>query len=268
MNTNKVIFGQYIDKNSIIHSLDPRIKLMGTLFFAIGVLSINNVLGYLYYAVLLACLIILSKISFYDIFKSYRGVLFVLFFSFVYHVFFVSGEDILFRIGPLCIYKIGVLSGIIMIIKIIMLITMATILTHTTKPLDIALGIEVILNPLKRIGCPVQDFSLMICMTLRFIPTLLNEVNSIRQAQLARNVDIVKGNIIERIYNYSRILIPLLLICIQKCENLSLAIEARAYKCGIERVSYKKLQLKKTDYVSIVLVMICFILLMIIYNIG
>jgi len=124
------------------------------------------------------------------------------------------------------------------------------LLTLTTKPLDIALGLETLLSPLKKIGLPIQDFSLMISITLRFIPTILQEANTIKMAQQARGESFEDKNPFKKLYQYSLILLPLLVSVIQKVENLTLAMEARAFHCGLERTNFHKLDFTKRDYLA------------------
>lgn len=137
-----------------------------------------------------------------------------------------------------------------MIFRIIFLLIFSSLLTLTTKPLDIALGLETLLSPLKKIGLPIQDFSLMISITLRFIPTILQEANTIKMAQQTRGESFEGKNPFKKLYQYSSILLPLLVSVIQKVENLTLAMEARAFHCGLERTNFYQLKFQKRDYLA------------------
>lgn len=259
-----LLLGQYINKKTFLHNLDPRTKLLSTFGLMIGLLFIDTIWGYIFACVVVTLLIIISKISILEIIKSFKNIIYILLFSCIFHVFFTSGENIVLKIGNIYIYDSGIYSAIEMIIKIILLLAVTTLLTLTTKPFEISLGLETLLSPLKKIKMPIQEFSLMVSITLRFIPTILNEVNTIIQAQRARGAEFEERNIFKRIYNYSLIIVPLLVSTLNRCDNLTLAIEARAYNCGIDRVNFRKLKYNLTDYfylISLMVIVVIFVLL-------
>lgn len=240
-----IVLGEYIKKESILHQLDPRTKIIGSFLLILSFLFVNTFIGYIITGILALMLIFFSKIPLKEFLKSLKYLLYILIFSSIFHILFNQDGELLFQLGKFSIYDSGVFSALKMIFRIIFLLIFSSLLTLTTKPLDIALGLETLLNPLKRIGLPIQDFSLMISITLRFIPTILQEANTIKMAQQARGESFEGKNPLKKLYQYSLILLPLLVSVIQKVENLTLAMEARAYHCGLERTNFHKLEFTK-----------------------
>ena len=142
----------------------------------------------------------------------------------------------------------GIVEGCRVLLKIVLLVLMTSLLTLTTKPLDIAYGLETIMRPLKKLHVPVEQFALMLSIALRFIPTIIQELDRIMDAQRSRGVQFDHQSKVKRITNYIPVIIPLLLTSIQRAENLSLAIDARAYSDGRNRTRFKLLKFKSLDY--------------------
>ena len=245
-----IILGEYIKKESILHQLDPRTKIIGSFSFILSFLFVNTPIDYIFSGILAFTLILLSKIPLKEFFKSLKYLLYILVFSSIFHILSHQDGNLLFQLDKFSIYDSGLFSALKMIFRIVFLLIFSSLLTLTTKPLDIALGLETLLNPLKKIGLPIQDFSLMISITLRFIPTILQEVNTIKMAQQARGESFEGKNPFKKLYQYSSILLPLLFSVIQKVENLTLAMEARAFHCGLERTNFHKLDFTKRDYLA------------------
>ena len=245
-----IILGEYIKKESILHKLDPRTKIIGSFSLILSFLFINTFIDYIIIGILAFTLILLSKIPLKEFLKSLKYLLYILVFSSIFHILSHQDGKLLFQLGKFSIYDSGLFSALKMIFRIIFLLIFSSLLTLTTKPLDIALGLETLLSPLKKIGLPIQDFSLMISITLRFIPTILQEANTIKMAQQARGESFEGKNPFKKLYQYSSILLPLLVSVIQKVENLTLAMEARAFHCGLERTNFYKLEFQKRDYLA------------------
>ena len=205
-----IILGEYINRDSVLHHLDPRTKLIGSFSLILSFLFANNLSIYLIYSVLL-------------------------------------------KVWSYSVYDSGVFSAIKMMGRIILLLIFSSLLTLTTKPLDIALALETLLSPLKKIGLPIQDFSIMLSITLRFIPTILQEFNTIKMAQQARGGNFETRNPFKKLSQYSLILLPLLMSVIKKVDNLTLAMEARAFHCGLERTNFHRLKFQKIDYLAFII---------------
>ena len=245
-----IILGEYIKKESILHQLDPRTKIIGSFLLILSFLFINTFIGYVITGILILILIFLSKIPLKEFLKSLKYLLYILIFSSIFHILSHQDGKLLFQLSKFSIYDSGIFSALKMIFRIVFLLIFSSLLTLTTKPLDIALGLETLLSPLKKIGLPIQDFSLMISITLRFIPTILQEANTIKIAQQARGESFEGKNPFKKLYQYSSILLPLLVSVIQKVENLTLAMEARAFHCGLERTNFYQLKFQKRDYIA------------------
>lgn len=250
-----IVLGEYIEKESIVHQLDPRTKIIGSFSLMLSFLFINTFIGYFLYGILAFILILLSKIPLKEFFKSLKYLLYILIFSSIFHILSIQEGKLLFQLGKFPIYSNGIFSAMKMIFRIVFLLIFSSLLTLTTKPLDISLGLETLLGPLKKIGLPIQDFSIMISITLRFIPTILKEASTIKMAQQARGENFKEKNPFKKLYKYSLILLPLLVSVIQKVENLSLAMEARAYHCGLKRSNFHKLKFQRRDYMVIFIVL-------------
>lgn len=243
-----VIIGQYVARDSILHRLDPRTKLMAIAIFMLLVFFLHSYISY----VLVTCLVLgclaCSKIPPSFFIKGLLPILFILSFTFVYHLFLTKGENLIFQFGYLHIYMEGIVEGCRVLLKIVLLVLMTSLLTLTTKPLDIAYGLETIMRPLKKLHVPVEQFALMLSIALRFIPTIIQELDRIMDAQRSRGVQFDHQSKVKRITNYIPVIIPLLLTSIQRAENLSLAIDARAYSDGRNRTRFKLLKFKSLDY--------------------
>ena len=248
-----IILGEYINRDSVLHHLDPRTKLIGSFSLILSFLFANNLSIYLIYSVLALFLIFLSKIPLTAFLKSLKYLTYILIFSSFFHLFSKQEGELLFKVWKYSVYDSGVFSAIKMMGRIILLLIFSSLLTLTTKPLDIALALETLLSPLKKIGLPIQDFSIMLSITLRFIPTILQEFNTIKMAQQARGGNFETRNPFKKLSQYSLILLPLLMSVIKKVDNLTLAMEARAFHCGLERTNFHRLKFQKIDYLAFII---------------
>lgn len=248
-----IILGEYINRDSVLHHLDPRTKLIGSFSLILSFLFANNLSIYLIYSVLALILIFLSKIPLTAFLKSLKYLSYILIFSSFFHIFSKQEGELLFKVWKYSVYDSGVFSAIKMMGRIILLLIFSSLLTLTTKPLDIALALETLLSPLKKIGLPIQDFSIMLSITLRFIPTILQEFNTIKMAQQARGGNFETRNPFKKLSQYSLILLPLLMSVIKKVDNLTLAMEARAFHCGLERTNFHRLKFQKIDYLAFII---------------
>ena len=193
-----IILGEYIKKESILHQLDPRTKIIGSFSLILSFLFINTLIGYIITGILAFTLILLSKIPLKEFLKSLKYLLYILIFSSIFHILSHQDGKLLLQLGKFSIY----------------------------------------------------DSGLMISVTLRFIPTILQEANTIKMSQQARGESFEGKNPFKKLYQYSLILLPLLVSVIQKVENLTLAMEARAFHCGLERTNFYKLEFQKRDYIA------------------
>lgn len=241
--------GQYYPEESIIHRLDPRVKLFGTLVFIVMLFVTNNFLGFVLMALYLTVVVALSKLPFLKVLKGIRGILFILILSAVLNLFLTPGKVVLFHWQFFRITDEGVVRCSFIIVRLLLLVIATSIMTLTTKPNDLADGMEKALGFLKVIKVPVHEIAMIMSLALRFIPTLMEETDRIKKAQMARGADFESGNIIKRVKSLLPILIPLFVSSIKRAVNLAQAMEARCYNGG-NRTKLHPLKYKKRDAVS------------------
>jgi energy-coupling factor transport system permease protein len=251
-----ITIGQYIPKDSIIHALDPRTKILLTLIYIIVLFLIHNVLGYTLIGIFSIAVILLSRIPAKYVIKGLKPLLWIILFTFLLHIFMTKGE-VVASLGPLKIYREGIRQGIFMALRILYLVLTTSLLTLTTSPIALTDGIERLLNPFRRIGVPAHELAMMMTIALRFIPTLLEETDKIMKAQMARGADFETGNIIQRAKSLVPLLVPLFVSAFRRADDLALAMEARCYRGGEKRTRMKQLRIHTRDYIAM-LAMIMF----------
>ncbi len=260
MGAFRLTVGQYFPTDSWFHLLDPRTKIVATFLIVILIFFIHNFFGYLVLFVFLYLSYYIAKIPISYLLRGIKPILFLVIITFIFQVFFY-GKEIVYKIWFIPIYKEGLVKGAYLSLRIIFLVLFTSFLTQTTSPLDIADGLEALFKPLKKIGVPVSELALMMSISLRFIPLLQSEVERIAKAQMARGIELDKGNIFKRMYNYIPILIPLFLSSFRRAEELAIAMEARCFRGGEGRTKLRELKIKRDDYIYIGTVLMIFIFL-------
>ncbi|MCI9566142.1 MAG: energy-coupling factor transporter transmembrane protein EcfT [Eubacterium sp.] len=241
-----ITIGQYYPENSIIHKLDPRVKLFGTMVLIVLLFMIKNVWGYALFTVFMAAIIKASKVPFAKLLRGVRGILFILLFSAVLNVFLTPGH-VLVEFWMITITKEGIIKGGVIAVRLIYLVICTSIMTLTTTPNNLADGLEKAFGFLKVIKFPVHEISMIMSLALRFIPTLMEETDKITKAQKARGAQFDTGNIIQKAKSLIPILIPLFISSIRRALDLATAMEARCYHSG-KRTKMKPLKYVKRDY--------------------
>lgn len=259
----KMIFGRFIPGNSFIHQLDPRSKLIFTFIFVIIVFLANNTATYAFLLAFTLFVILVSRIRLYFLINGLKPVIILLIFTFLIHILFTREGNVILDLGFLKIYEAGLRQGIYISIRFTVLIFMTTILTLTTSPISITDGLEVLLNPLKRIKLPVHELALMMSIALRFIPTLMDETDKIMKAQMARGSDLGAGPIKDRIKAVVPLLVPLFVSAFKRAEDLATAMEVRGYRGGEGRTRYRQLKWDFKDTLCIVVLILVTALLII-----
>ncbi|PWW19325.1 energy-coupling factor transport system permease protein [Cytobacillus oceanisediminis] len=249
----KMIFGRYVPADSVIHRMDPRSKLMLIFLFVCIVFLANNLLTYGLLTVYTFFMIALSKVPFRFIYTGLKPVLLLVIFTLFLHLFLTKEGEVLFQFGWLTIYEEGLRQGIFISLRFFLLILMTSILTLTTTPIEITDGLESLLAPLNKIKFPVHELALMMSISLRFIPTLMQETDKIMKAQTARGVDFASGPIKDRVKAIIPLLIPLFVSSFKRAEELAVAMEARGYRGGEGRTKYRQLSwgLKDTGMLAL-----------------
>ena len=242
-----ITIGQYYPVNSLIHKLDPRVKLIGTFIFMASLFMIDTFLPYIVVLLFLGITLKISNIPLKYMLKGLRPIVYLLLFTFLINVFMTPGETI-YAISFLKITKEGLSQGTFMIIRLILLIVGTSILTLATSPIELTDGIEKLLNPYKRIGVPAHELAMMMTIALRFIPTLLDETDKIMKAQMARGADFESKNLISRAKNLVPLLVPLFISAFRRADELAMAMEARCYRGGENRTRMKIIKMNRRDY--------------------
>jgi energy-coupling factor transport system permease protein len=246
---NNVLIGQYLETRSFLHRLDPRTKILGIILLMISFITLNNFISYTAATMIVTGIIWLSRIPIRLFIKGLKPLLFILLFTLVYNALFTHGR-VIWSWGVIGVTSEGLRTGLQFVWRIVLLVLLSSVLTLTTKPLMLAQGLTKLMAPLSRLHVPVEQFSLMIVIAIRFIPTILQELDRILLAQKARGYDLADLPLPKRIFAYIPIIIPLLFTVIGRAEQLSYAIDARAFGKGKGRTHYMQLQLQQIDYLA------------------
>jgi energy-coupling factor transport system permease protein len=255
-----ITIGQYIPGDSFVHKLDPRVKIILSLFYIIDLFLINQYVGYIFVIAFTAAIIIVSKIQLRYIYKGLKPIFILLIFTALMNILMTPGNHIVFRYGIITIYKEGLNLAGFMMLRLIFLIVGTSLLTLTTSPIELTDGLEKLMNPLKKIGVPAHELAMMMTIALRFIPTLIDETDKIMKAQMARGADFESGNLVQRAKSLIPVLVPLFISSFRRADELAMAMEARCYKGGNGRTRMKILKLEYRDgiatFITILLIVV------------
>lgn len=238
--------GSYYPVESVIHRLDPRVKIIAVLVYLVSLFLFSNFIGYAVVTVFLLTVIFLSKVPVFHILKGMRVIIFLLIFTSFFNLFFTKG-DILWEWEFIHITYQGVRQAVFMAMRLIYLVVGSSMLTYTTTPGELTEAIESLLCWLKVFRVPVHDFAMMMSLALRFIPLLLQETNRIIDAQSARGADIENGHLIKKMRSLTSILVPLIVSATRRAYELGMAMESRCYNCGKKRTKLKPLHYRICD---------------------
>lgn len=250
-----ITIGQYYPTNSILHRLDPRVKLIGTFAFIVSLFLFHTLYGYIVVTAFLITVIRLSKVPFRYIMKGLKAIIILLLFTVFFNMFLTPGEP-LFQYGIIKITKEGLLNSITMALRLVFLIIGSSLMTLTTTPNQLTDGLEKVLKPLNHIKVPVHEIAMMMSIALRFIPILLEETDKIMKAQMARGADFESGGLLKRAKSLIPLLVPLFISAFRRANDLAMAMEARCYRGGDGRTKMKPLRYHGRDfgaYLSLVL---------------
>ena len=246
-----ITLGQYFPGNSIIHRLDPRTKLIMLVVYIVALFMATGWVAYAALFALLAWVIKISTIPVKSIVKGMKPLVMILVFTGVLNLFFTQEGRVLVNIADFIVITSGGLSrAAMMVARILMLITCTFLLTYTTSPIALTDGLEALMNPLKKVGVPVHELSMMMCIALRFIPTLIEETDKIMCAQKARGADFENGSLMDRAKALIPILVPLFISAFRRADELATAMECRCYQGGEGRTKMKLLRYHREDFVS------------------
>ncbi|HFI0480307.1 TPA: energy-coupling factor transporter transmembrane protein EcfT [Streptococcus suis] len=250
---DKLILGRYIPGNSILHRLDPRSKLLAMFAFLLMIFWANNLITNILLLAFVFGLVMLSRIRLSFFINGLKPMIGIILFTTFFQVFFTPGATILWEFWIFKLSVEGLQQAGIIFVRFVLIIFFSTLLTLTTTPLSLADGIESGLAPLKRLKVPVHEIGLMLSMSLRFVPTLMDDTTRIMNAQRARGVDFNEGNLIQKVKSVIPILIPLFASSFKRADALATAMEARGYQGGEGRTKYRILAWKWADTVAILI---------------
>ncbi len=256
-----ITLGQYFPGTSKIHSLDPRVKIIGTLVYLVAIFLVQDFWGFLISVLALAGVIIASKVPFSYMIKGLKPVFIIIAFTFIVNLFMTGGQAV-WSFWIFTITKEGVYRSTFMVVRLILLILGSNLLTLTTKPINLTDGIEKLLSPFRKLGLPAHELAMMMSIALRFIPTLLEETDKIMKAQQARGADFESGNILNRAKNLIPILVPLFISAFRIAQDLAMAMEARCYRGGDNRTRMVPMKMKKADGVGFVVLVLFFMVIL------
>ncbi len=257
--SSSLIIGQYIPNDSKVHRLDPRTKIVIIFSFIVFVFFANNTLSYAWLALFAVGSALMTKVKLRYIAKGLTPVWFLIIFTFVLHLIVTKEGDVVFEILGFSVYSGALVQGFFISLRFFLLILVTSLLTLTTTPIEITDAIETLLNPLKKIKFPVHELALMMSISLRFIPTLMQETDKISKAQASRGVDFRTGPIKDRIQAVVPLLVPLFVSAFKRAEELAMAMEARGYQGGEGRTKLRELKILRLDWFAILIFMITLI---------
>jgi energy-coupling factor transport system permease protein len=246
---NNIVCGKYIPIDSALHRCDPRAKITALFLILIAIFLPAGWYGFALIGAFLVIGLLIAKLRPGMVLKAFKPMLFMMLFLLVINIFSVKTGDLWFSWKFINIYSDAVLNTLYIVIRLLLMVTLTTLLTATTKPLELTLGLEQLMKPLARLHVPTHEIAMMISIALRFIPTIIEETERIMNAQKSRGVDFDEGSLKEKISAILSLIVPLFSVAFQRADDLANAMEARGYVPGAERTRYKELIYQGRDHV-------------------
>jgi len=256
--SSAILIGQYLPRPSLLHRLDPRTKILAATWLLVVLFFVPSFPGQGLFALGLLGLFVVGQIPLGYAWRGLRPIVLLVVLTVFLNIFFAGGGADggreLFRLGPLVATTKGLLMGLFVGVRLVLLVAATSLLTLTTSPVEFTDGLERLLRPLRRIGVPAHELAMMMTIALRFIPTLLDETEKIMKAQMARGADFGRGNVLQRARAFIPVLVPLLVSAFRRSEELALAMEARCYHGGEGRTRMKELRWRPADAAAAIVV--------------
>ncbi|MCD8501815.1 MAG: energy-coupling factor transporter transmembrane protein EcfT [Bacillaceae bacterium] len=248
---NKLILGRYFPGESLIHQLDARAKLISGIAFIFIVFIANSWLGYLFLWLFTFFTMLLTSVKLRVYFRGVRPLIWLILFTVMLQLFFTSGGEIYLDWGPVTVSQNGIIRGIFTFSRFVIIVFISTVVTLTTKPIDLTDAINALLSPLNKLKIPVEELSLMLSISLRFVPNLLDETQKVMDAQRARGVEFGEGSLFRQMKTLVPVLLPLFVSSLNRAEEMANVMEARGYQSGKKRSKFRQLHWQKKDTVSV-----------------
>lgn len=245
-----ITLGQYFPGHSPIHRMDPRMKLILTIAYIVGVFMVSNLPGYALALAFLYLVVRLSGIRFAYLLKGVKPLRFIILFTFVLNLLFTEGETVLFSLDFFTLTAEALESATFFALRLVFLVMGTSVLTLTTSPVQLTDGLERLMRPLQRFHFPAHELAMMMTIALRFIPTLLEETDKIQKAQMARGADFESGNLLARAKAMIPLLVPLFVSAFRRANDLAMAMEARCYRGGDHRTRLRELRYTRLDAIG------------------
>ena len=255
---DSITLGQYYQTDSVLHRLDPRVKLVGTFAYLISLFVVDSFVGYILAGLFLAAMIMLSNVPFRYIIRGMKAIIFLLMITVVFNLFLTPGE-VIWQFGFLKMTKEGLTFAIKMAVRLSLLILGSSIMTLTTTPTQLTDALESLLRPLKKVHVPVHEIAMMMSIALRFIPILMEATDKIMKAQIARGADFESKNLIKKIKSMVPLLVPLFISAFRRANDLAMAMEARCYRGGEGRTKMKPLVYQNRDRIAYMILLAFFV---------
>lgn len=249
-----ITLGRYVPIDSFFHRLDPRTKLVAMIILLVAIFIPTGFYGYALIGLMLVICVLAAHLTFKTVIQSMKPMLVMLVFLLIINCLVVKTGYVMLTLGKFVIYSDAVINTLYIVVRLLLMIMITTLLTATTKPMDMTLGLEDLLTPLSWLKLPTHDIAMMISLALRFIPTLIEESQRIMKAQASRGVDIQNGSFKEKISAILSLIVPLFVSSFQRADDLADAMEARGYVVGAKRVRYKVLKMRVGDYLTLAVV--------------
>jgi len=243
---NDITIGQYFPGHSVVHRLDPRSKIVFCVFYIAALFVANSAANYILALLVFVLVTILAQVPLRMVVKSIKPLWLIVLLTIVFQAF--SGDGlVIVKFGKLAVTQTGLETGAMMSLRLVLLIVMSSLLTLTTSPLDLTDAIERLLGPFKKIGVPAHEIAMMMTIALRFIPTLIEEMDRIMKAQQSRGAEFTEGNLLNRAKGIVPLIVPLFVSAFRRADELAMAMEARCYRGGEGRTRMKVLQFCLSD---------------------
>ena len=259
-----ISIGQYLPFDTFIHRLDPRVKIVGVFLYIITIFFVDDFYGYIPFVILLIAMLAVAKIPIKSVLKSLKPVIFIIIITGLINLITTPGKAV-FELGPVSVTEEGIYRTGFTVLRLILIILSTSVLTYTTSPMELTYGLEKLFSPLKKFGFPAGELAMMISISLRFIPTLFDEAQKIRMAQMARGADFESGNIINRAVSMIPLLVPLFINSFKRSDDLATAMEARMYRIGHERTKLNEINMGRVDWLVISIFTIFCILVIVLH---
>jgi len=252
---NKLILGRYFPGDSWLHQLDPRAKLVSGIYFIFILFIANNWYSYLLLWIFTLLVMRLSDVKFSTYLRGVRPLIWLILFTVLLQILFTTGKVVYIDWGIITISKYGLINGLFIFCRFVMITFISTVVTLTTKPIDLTDGINALLKPLRLLKVPVDELSIMLTISLRFIPTLLDETQKIMDAQRARGSNFGEGSLVQQMKTLTPIFLPIFVSSLERAEELANVLEVRGYQSNGKRSTFRQLKWRKKDTLCLMIML-------------